>query len=1565
MKFIGFIFLLFLSPSLSSAKTYEDITKQVSAQWGPVVPSENIPYIISILLPHFDRISKAQIKIINPTFKIKNEIRVVDSAALNAFVFTLKRQTEGTNLLFITTGMLEFYLRKGLKPEEAMEIGFSELDGIMAHELGHPIDKFAADGIENHYGSTASSHTIEFRADLEGRRLLKLSDLPQDAIYNALKRLQPLRTKPRLSFLSSHPEDGLRQNVSELALTEEFFEHGESPVRSSRQINAEAVLKELATMSYSKKIAMAIPKTLREAFAQLLKLLSRTDIPLDDLGKRVQFNALLLFIDQNFAKLDPNSSESKSKIDEFRTVMQQGALVYPYFPQLLTKPSELKMHFTQSLADISWVEEFKTHGSYLRELAVYKYWKPRDWFKAQDYGPPYAIMVLDKTVDPQTLVDGILNFMENNWPQSKVEFTRYLGHQLESIVGNFSAENRVRFFISMHQRIVPYLIAQKDWYTLSYLNKTAMLSLMYLESFRFQQSSLVRNNLVSSSPSEEAPFVALLKLESRAYPHGETSKMLQDLKGICEEIWQNRGLYAFLEVSTGLASWALVSDVLEIDPDQMKTKIRRSLAEFLTGKLETKMAPHEFAKDGGFQFLDWTQIKPFWMDPKTIGFLKKEIIDKEKDEQIANNLRDRLISRWLRVYIDYFKSATEKEMNLRVTKIPESKLSAKDLAEMQKEILKEYVGVAIGYFPLVKLPEFIDAATISDGAKKKLLQDALFNRDVSGPYLDSTQPEDVKRYFTIAKKRKLVESVLEFSNRLITANMRIVDAYGGNVLNLLSEELLLELDGIFISTRSQSSQLKVFNQYVEALAKENIRDTSKNRSTIKVIEKLLQVGTTLNLSVDEKFDLYLKLAYIQNSPFTDRFFIEQVEGGLDLKNALTLKQITECVKRKIFYSEKLQTKMLEKTLSLSDKPTPERLKVVSDAIAYALPQSSVEKDALLEKVAWIFQPENKALIEHIEDQKVKNWRRNLNPKLVIGISLLSDIGNYVSLSDKMELIEYLLHPKDGFMPSWLESKIEKINLVLMRARTDIFRYKYEADNQTSLRKHELQKFVRSLTLQEKVPVLLWILSNGTPSLLDNPGKVLQMRERFLKMKQDSIEDIALISFLKVAPNYAKSAAMAYLLAMSEEKNGESARINLKVLCEIFKVVGIKIGQIGGILNIFGEEHAEEVKDLQDRVSPMTLFDLQEQVAKTLPAKEVTGLKHIQILGSASIKTVELVQLKSGKYGALMVKRPDANNNTRTTMKMAKAFLDELATHGKELNHPLFKPLLESLDDQLNQEMNFLNEVENYKILAEVARTQVIQPSGWEVRVPKVLDDITPTEDIFLTEAIHPLVGVAGRSWKEILKDPSIDRAVKEEIGEAIARFSLSILFQHGLFEADRHPGNWLVDLVKKKIYLIDPGQLINFSADKRPWKWDPRLTISGFMKSYADKNAAGLIHYASLMIDPKRSQSFDKDKLEREIDKILKSNTIDERVRITEVMSKMYVSGLYLDSKFTFGVIKGFLILMNSSYISMDRFKTILSSEIIILGLKKTPVVARETYLKLKNVLKNKPFCTYLLRDLL
>lgn len=252
------------------------------------------------------------------------------------------------------------------------------------------------------------------------------------------------------------------------------------------------------------------------------------------------------------------------------------------------------------------------------------------------------------------------------------------------------------------------------------------------------------------------------------------------------------------------------------------------------------------------------------------------------------------------------------------------------------------------------------------------------------------------------------------------------------------------------------------------------------------------------------------------------------------------------------------------------------------------------------------------------------------------------------------------------------------------------------------------------------------------------------------------------------------------------------------VCEELGPTFVKLGQIiSGRPDLVSTDIIAELTKLQDRVPPFPTEQARGIIEADLgaPVEECFATFEESPFASGSIAqvyraTTRHTEERPSKRVVVKVKRPGIEDTIRLDMTILRWIADIAERLVPELS--VYRPnmIVDEFEQTTLREMDFVNEA------ATMARFAESLGEDPNFRVPGVFWDLTG-QSVLTLEEMH------GISVQTLVTtpDPRIDR---KQVADRLARGFVRQFFETGLFHADPHPGNILVE-PPAIINLIDFG----------------------------------------------------------------------------------------------------------------------------------------------------------------
>ena len=254
---------------------------------------------------------------------------------------------------------------------------------------------------------------------------------------------------------------------------------------------------------------------------------------------------------------------------------------------------------------------------------------------------------------------------------------------------------------------------------------------------------------------------------------------------------------------------------------------------------------------------------------------------------------------------------------------------------------------------------------------------------------------------------------------------------------------------------------------------------------------------------------------------------------------------------------------------------------------------------------------------------------------------------------------------------------------------------------------------------------------------------------------------------------------------------EHLRLALEELGPTF----IKLGQLLSTRSdLLPADYLVALSKLQDGARPVAAVVIRELIEQELgaPVEELFATFESEPLASASIGQAHAATLQDGTSVVVKVRRPDVIPTIETDLEILRNVAHQASRHWRAAAVYNLTGLVSEFARTLRGELDYLQEGRNAERFADNFR------SDPDVRIPQIFW-ATSTSRVLTMERI---VGIKVDDL-DALDRAGIDRAA---LAARAARVALAMVFDHGFFHADPHPGNLFIEPTGR-IGLIDFGMV--------------------------------------------------------------------------------------------------------------------------------------------------------------
>jgi predicted unusual protein kinase regulating ubiquinone biosynthesis (AarF/ABC1/UbiB family) len=1473
---------------------------------GPMVSRSDAPQSYRLLDEIFSDLSNAQRNLLDPKpVEWENKIYLLETPTLNAFVSTIKTSNGYVNHVSITTGLLDFFLSN---PDKKLAVKM--ISGALAHELAHPFDKVDPQGLGGRFsgfGTKINSQAIEIRADTDAISILRAAGYPTDSLYQALDALKKSKREFFEAGIATHPEDSVRLSVQRQILTLQRYKRG-MPIAKQNLPSTDGVLDELEKVA-DQTWRFVPPKTIDENLERIQRILGAEGISPD--YRNVEFNRLLIYLDQSLLKTGSSLGPGQKKA--FLRTMEIIANAKEGGPEIVRRPQTAKLLTRQNRS----TEFLNTpdHFELMKRIPLYSEPSYRDSIAEairSTQRPRIKVGQISnleaglKVLPPAGAFETFNDELIKNFPSNFLQTTD---------LAKTDPDARLRLANLYYDQIAP-----KQNLADRFVGEVTLI--------RFRIPGFITAG--PSDPKSEYSLDSILRDPKQI----ETKLLLQK---VAQRIWNERGFYGIADLSSTGSSlqWKSIWKILGIDPQIGRNQLIQAVKQYARSPDYA-----EIVKTVKRQWPDLDEKNPrAWTDNTLWNYLSGDQNEAIKSD---SELRLKAKADFGNVYLGNKRDVVTKKFEAYVRGVMESiPASSEDWTDRFWKTYRRPPELnrffSTNFNDTYLIVEALKKTSVPDITKRAFLNDLLIlgnrNAEGSGHWLHE-EPSTVQAIQRYLQKQGLSNSPLETLEKTKSANAARGFSYAlsknwrvGSAT--LGDQLQSQFETGLKQAKTPKGKLDWIERWTRLLDFSSVtpppsRGMDQSSGEIKIKNAVVDALLELKLSPEERMSYFLRLTSRGPTVGTDHLLQGLLNDAEWTKHQEWIDRVNTVFDKKLISSDRVKAALAQPLLEESFKTGS--IRSASEAVDWIkrkIPAAGAPRDHLIEETAWRLGVTGNELSQ-LESEKSTNFKQR-SPLLVNLASGIAEEVGKLSADTRSALIRHLTSPSEFPFP---EADLTR-ELAESLAKDMDSRGKKFAEEELRKKNVQFSDWIRDSTSTERIPLLELLLDRMKQDASSNASFESTVMRDFLGYKAGSNEEKLLKPFLKVIPNHERTVTLAYLLSQKASEKGSIAS-----LFEVFQTVGIKFGQMSSVWKLFGEEVAKETAQLKDNAEPMTKAEVEEFLDKTLTPEERSQITLRKVLGSASLKTVVLADLKDGRQVAILIQRPYAHDQVNGNIELSLKYVKELKDSGVDLPSGMFDSVVHGLREQLADEMIMSREAVKISqagshFSEENGRLQNVL-NGWKFNVPQQAAGFQTRDNILFLDVAK------GTTWSRASPE------VREQTGRAIAEASLDQLFQKGWFDPDRHAGNFMVDPATKTIYAIDFGQAVNFHTSG-PWSSDDRVVFANFLSGISRHDDLLIAKSALDMRDPSLPMPA-LEKVRTAVRSVLRANIgkADEDV-IPAVLNAIADSGVRMKSKFSFGAIKGLLLLGGEGYVSSEEFGKIVQRQITHLALKKPGMLLDQT----------------------
>ncbi len=677
--------------------------------------------------------------------------------------------------------------------------------------------------------------------------------------------------------------------------------------------------------------------------------------------------------------------------------------------------------------------------------------------------------------------------------------------------------------------------------------------------------------------------------------------------------------------------------------------------------------------------------------------------------------------------------------------------------------------------------------------------------------------------------------------------------------------------------------------------------------------EVMKIIPVENLSPEEIIEIWNILSGKRVTSFTDRLLIEYINkiatdeksGSIDTKK-LSFQFIKDTLENERTASEKVRVLLAQEyfkseieQLSQVNNLTDAHLFKLFRKIERIIPRASVFLDNFLEnEIAWKLHLSKEQNIKYILPLKSFNYKK-IDLYTMNALSAISQLIKVLSNEQKIKLVAYIQNPNGELYSIFPKYDSSNLNNGLVNL------YMKKIIDKSDKLLGVLESHINDASALQKL-ALIEAIVGSQPYGLFYQGEHITNKLYSLAGIESKNDIIRFQGYTQSLNKYEHSILLSFLLAnnpISTQLNGEKSR--LLQMAEAHGPIGIKGAQLADILALFGTN--TDLAKAKNSSSPATMLEIYNYLERILPSEEYNHIDYLEKLsGSGGIKHVVICHWKDGSTDALYIKKEYLVESIKSTINILKSWTRYLQQHPDYNEKVNYTEYLLELEEQTLDEASFLRELKLSNTIAPYYE-QTPSYKGWIIKPAKPSSGKKQREGLLIFQDIRDTV-----PFEKLADDD------KKIVSEFIFKIEIELMFKKGIFDSDRHLGNFLFNPKTKEIHAIDFGQVYELKkssffslGDINPFA----QIIYHLTKGRSDKNAA--VHLAKVFAHISKNKNeiseYTLNTLSLSFKKILDSN-LENKELFQEILASITEHQLHLPRLYSMGIFKGFLYLTNEKY---------------------------------------------------
>jgi len=255
---------------------------------------------------------------------------------------------------------------------------------------------------------------------------------------------------------------------------------------------------------------------------------------------------------------------------------------------------------------------------------------------------------------------------------------------------------------------------------------------------------------------------------------------------------------------------------------------------------------------------------------------------------------------------------------------------------------------------------------------------------------------------------------------------------------------------------------------------------------------------------------------------------------------------------------------------------------------------------------------------------------------------------------------------------------------------------------------------------------------------------------------------------------------------------ERARMVLEELGPTF----VKLGQILSTRpDLVGQPFSHELSKLQEEVTPLPYYEIEQQVKKELGKTIEEAYKSFEKkpLASASIAQVHRAVTKSGKQVVVKIQRPNIEEKIKQDVQIMHYIAELAQKHNHNWEELKLPEIVEEFERSIIKELNFELEGKN------IMRFNEMYLNDPKIFIPTYHHELSSKRVITMSY-------IKGTPFTQLIEGTNATEFDKPLLAKTGAEAYFKQVLIYGFFHADLHPGN-MIAMKGNKLAFVDFGMV--------------------------------------------------------------------------------------------------------------------------------------------------------------